>query len=141
MRQLAFSAPVGHAALPAQKLDFEAIDFEAIELDAKPSWRPSLTPVTEGGAHSSVAAASLSAATSPPSIPRELSSLSAAEFGSIMQLKKLQAKAASEAKDARNAERDFEAIELEAAAANPVEPSVPASVSVPHCPWIPHRHR
>ena len=36
---------------------------------------------------------------------------------------------------------DFEAIELEAAAANPVEPSVPASVSVPHCPWIPHRRR
>ena len=35
----------------------------------------------------------------------------------------------------------FEAIELEAAAANPVEPSVPASVSVPHCPWIPHRRR
>ena len=36
---------------------------------------------------------------------------------------------------------DFEAIELEAAAANPVEPSVPASVSVPHCPRIPHRRR
>ena len=36
---------------------------------------------------------------------------------------------------------DFEAIELEAAAANPVEPLVPASVSVPHCPWIPHRRR
>ena len=36
---------------------------------------------------------------------------------------------------------DFEAIELEAAAADPVEPSVPASVSVPHCPWIPHRRR
>ena len=36
---------------------------------------------------------------------------------------------------------DFEAIELEAAAATPVEPSVPASVSVPHCPWIPHRRR
>ena len=36
---------------------------------------------------------------------------------------------------------DFEAIELEAAAANPVEPSVPASVSVPHCLWIPHRRR
>jgi hypothetical protein len=36
---------------------------------------------------------------------------------------------------------EFEAIELEAAAANPVEPSVPASVSVPHCPWIPHRRR
>ena len=32
---------------------------------------------------------------------------------------------------------DFEAIELEAAAANPVEPSV----SVPHCQWIPHRRR
>ena len=36
---------------------------------------------------------------------------------------------------------DFEAIELEAAAATPVEQSVPASVSVPHCPWIPHRSR
>ena len=36
---------------------------------------------------------------------------------------------------------DFEATELEAAAANSVEPSVPASVSVPHCPWIPHRRR
>ena len=70
----------------------------------------------------------------PPSIPRELGSLSAAEFESIMQLKKLQAKAASEAKDARNAERDFEAIELEAAAANPVAPSVPASVSALHRP-------
>ena len=92
----------------------QKLDFEAIELEAKLSWRPSLTPLTEEGASSPVATASFSAAMSSPSFPRDLALLSAAEFESIMQLKKLQAKAASKAEDARTAECDFEAIEMEA---------------------------
>ena len=103
------------ASPPVKKLDFEAI---ALRLPASPSLEPS-TP-----APGSVLKAAAETPAAPPPIVRQ-PARGAPVGHAAMPTQKL----------------DFEAIELEAAAANPVEPSVPASVSVPHCPWIPHRHR
>ena len=103
------------ASPPVKKLDFEAI---ALRLPASPSLEPS-TP-----APGSVLKAAAETPAAPPPIVRQ-PAFGAPVGHAAMPTQKL----------------DFEAIELEAAAANPVEPSVPASVSVPHCPWIPHRRR
>ena len=103
------------ASPPVKKVDFEAV---ALRLPASPSLEPS-TP-----APGSVLKAAAETPAAPPPIVR-LPPFGAPVGHAAMPTQKL----------------DFEAIELEAAAANPVEPSVPASVSVPHCPWIPHRRR
>ena len=101
------------ASPPVKKLDFEAV---ALRLPASPSLEPSTpAPVTVLEA---------------PETPEPPPVLRQPAFGAPVGHAALPAQ-----------KLDFEAIELEAAAANPVEPSVPASVSVPHCPWIPHRRR
>ena len=101
------------ASPPVKQLDFEAI---ALRLPASPSLEPS-TPAP-------VSVLKAAESPEPPPVLRRPA------FGAPVGHAALPAQ-----------KLDFEAIELEAAAATPVEPSVPASVSVPHCPWIPHRHR
>ena len=101
------------ASPPVNKLDLEAI---ALRLPTSPSLEPS-TP-----APGSVL--KTPETTEPPPVVRQRG-CGVSVGHAAMPTQKL----------------DFEAVELEAAAANPVEPSVPASVSVPHCPWIPHRRR
>ena len=102
------------ASPPVKKLDFEAV---ALRLPTSPS----LEPPTPAPGRVLKAAAETPA---PPPVVR-LPGCRVSVGHAAMPTQML----------------DFEAIELEAAAANPVEPSVPASVSVPHCPWIPHRRR
>ena len=108
------SRPEPCASPPVKKLDFEAI---ALRLPASSSLEPS-TP-----APGSVLKAAAETPAPPPVVRQP--AFRAPVGHAALPAQKL----------------DFEAIELEAAAANPVEPSVPASVSVPHCPWIPHRRR
>ena len=101
------------ASPPVKKLDFEAI---AQRLPASPPREPA-TPAP-------VCVLTAPETPEPPPVVRR-AALGAPVGHAALPTQKL----------------DFEAIELEAPAANPVEPSVPASVSVPHCPWIPHRRR